>query len=295
MKIGLSLHRLHRFGFDPSAYVAIARRAEQLGFESLWVGDHLAFPETLPLTYPYTLDGRGPQEAGMPWLDPWITLTYLAAATERLRLGTDIYILPLRSPFVTAKAVSTLDILSKGRVTLGVGVGWCEPEFEAVGQDFHNRGRRCDELIDAIRALWTQDVVTFRGAHYAFDAVKFEPKPVQKPTPPIHYGGNSPVALRRIAERCDGWICAPESFETVQGCMTTLGELRKKAGRAHLPFEVTKSFVWPVSPDEIRRHQDIGVERFIMSPWRGPSGAIPLDQALDEMDQMAAGFGLASA
>jgi probable F420-dependent oxidoreductase len=289
MKVGLSIHRLHLFGYDPAAYTAIARQAEALGFDSLWIGDHLTFPTELPPTYPYSADGRGPHEPALPWLDPLITLTYLAAATERLRLATDVYILPLRNPFVTAKAVATLDILSRGRVTLGVGVGWLEPEYAAVGMDFHNRGRRCDELVDALKALWTQDTITFRGRHYAFGPVKFEPKPVQKPHPPIHYGGISTAALRRAAERCDGWIGVPQPWEDLAASLKQLRALRRRAGRDHLPFEVTSGLAAPLTIDNLRRAEDLGVDRVSLPLWMDPTGHVPLDRALAELERFADG------
>jgi probable F420-dependent oxidoreductase len=286
MKVGLGIHRLHHFGFDASAYAEIARTAERAGFESLWMGDHLTFPTILP-PHPYAKSGVGHQQTDTPWFDPWITLTYLAAVTKRIKLGTDVYVLPLRDPFVTAKAVGTLDLLSKGRVILGVGVGWCKPEFAAVDQEFHNRGRRCDELIDAIKVLWTDDVAEYHGEHYNFGPVKFEPKPVQRPHPPIHYGGISPAALKRAAERCDGWIEAPQSLDELKACLNTIWELRRRAGRDHLPFEVTKGLVWPFSRDDLLRYQDLGIDRITTSPWStAVTGQIALPDALDAIERV---------
>jgi probable F420-dependent oxidoreductase len=295
MKVGLGIHRLQQFGFDPAAYAAIAQTAERAGFESLWMGDHLAFPETLP-PHPYASSGAGYQEPHTPWLDPWITLTYLAAVTERIRLGTDVYILPLRNPFVTAKSLATLDILSRGRVILGVGVGWCEPEFAAVGENFRNRGRRCDELIDAIKMLWTDSVARYEGAHYDFGPVVFEPKPLQRPHPPIHYGGISQPALKRAAERCDGWIGAPQSFDELRACIEQLRELRKRAGRDHLPFEVTNGIGRPSDRDELRRYADIGVDRVTVSPWAQATANAPpvtLPEARASIEEFGQEFALA--
>jgi probable F420-dependent oxidoreductase len=287
MKIGLSIHRLHRFGYDPAAYATIARKAEEVGFDSLWMGDHLVFPATLPPTYPYSPDGRGPHEPSLPWLDPLVTLTYLAAATERLRLATDVYILPLRDPFVTAKAVATLDILSRGRVTLGVGVGWLEPEYVAVGRDFHNRGRRCDELVEALKALWTQETIRFRGRYYDFGPVKFEPKPVQKPHPPIHYGGISPAALRRAAEECDGWIGVPQPWEDLAASLDQIRALRRRSGRDHLPFEVTAGPPGPPTLENLRRCEALGIHRVTVGPWMNPAARVTVQRACEEMERFA--------
>lgn len=296
MKVGLSIHRLQHFGFDPEAYTAIARAAEQAGFDSLWMGDHLAFPEALP-PHPYAASGIGHQRPDTPWLDPWVTLTYLAAATTRIKLATDVYVLPLRSPFVTAKAVATLDLLSRGRVIFGVGVGWCEPEFAAVGEAFHNRGRRCDELIEAIRILWTEETAEFHGDYYDFEPVKFEPKPLQSPHPPIHYGGISPAALKRAAERCDGWIEAPQSFDDLKACVERIRELRKAAGRDHLPFEITKGLAWPFDHGDLARYAEIGVTRITTSPWNETDGSgrqTSLAAALEAIGRAGAELRLAS-
>jgi probable F420-dependent oxidoreductase len=289
MKFGLGLHRLHAFGFDPSGYARIAKKAEEVGFESLWVGDHLVFPEVLPPTYPYAESGTGPaQTARVPWLDPLITLTYLAAATERIRLGTDVYILPLRDPFVTAKAIATLDIMSKGRVIFGVGLGWLKEEFDAAGQEFHNRGQRCDEILEIITALWTQGVVEFSGQHYAFGPVNFEPKPMQRPYPPIHRGGISRAAIQWAGERCDGWMGVQwEGWEKLESYIQQLREVRVRAGRDMLPFEVSAGMP-SLTASDVRRFEDLGVARL---KWGGSfhvaDQRLSVDDALDQIEQFA--------
>jgi probable F420-dependent oxidoreductase len=292
MKVGLSFHRPHLLGPDPAVYAAVARWAERLGYESVWVCDHLVLPETVPDTYPYAEGGLGSLQGDFPVLDPMITLTYLAAATETILLGTDIYILPLRDVFVSAKAVATLDILSTGRTLFGVGVGWCGPEFAAAGLDFHNRGRRCDELIDAIKLLWTEATIDFRGTYYSFGPVKFEPKPVQRPHPPIHYGGNSAAALRRAAERCDGWISAPQSLEAMAAAVSSLRDLRCRFERDHLPFEVTRAITVDSTREDLLRLEELGVDRVTVNPWREAAEPIPLGDALGQMERMAKTLGL---
>ena len=178
--------------------------------------------------------------------------------------------------------------MSGGRTILGIGVGWCGPEFDAVGPDFKSRGRRCDELIDAIKALWTQDTIRFQGAHYDFGPVKFEPKPLRKPHPPIYYGGNSPAAIARTAARCDGWICAPATFDEIKDYLKTIGELRRRAERDHLPFEETRGLGWPLDKSEVARHAEIGIDRLIMNPWIGPAGGVSFDEAMAEIEDTAA-------
>ena len=287
MKIGLAL-RFALLGVESSVYADVAGRAEALGFESFWVADHLVLPGMLARDYPYGGTGRGPIDEEMAYLDPWITLTFLGAVTKHVRLGTNVFLLPLRNPFVTAKAVATADVISGGRTILGVGVGWLESEYEAVGETFSNRGRRCDELIEAIKALWTESTVDFSGEHYAFSNVKFAPKPVRKPHPPIYCGGNSPLALRRAATRCDGWLAPPDtSIEDFQRCVNTLADLRSAAGRDHLPFALTRSYFGRIEIDEIRATAAAGADRLIIMPWKQSSGLIPIEAVLEEFQRIA--------
>ncbi len=287
LKVGLNLHRLHFFGRDPDAYTAVARKAEELGFESLWVGDHLAFPEEIPPTYPYSPDGRGPHRPDLPWYDAFVSLTHLAAATKNLRLGTDVYILPLRHPFVTARSVATLDLLSRGRVTLGIGVGWLETEFEATGEAFRNRGRRTDEMVQIMRRLWTEDTVEHHGEFYDFAPVKFEPKPDQKPVP-IVVGGNSQGALRRAARLCDGWVGVSAALDDIPGTIRRLHEMRAEYGREETPFEITLS---PPAPtvEQYRRFYEMGVDRVSATPWPWPEPGpdFTLEEALGSMERFA--------
>src|SRR5437870_1395457 len=214
MKFGMAL-----FGISPRHYAEAARVAEENGFESVWIPEHLVFPADMPSTYPYAESGLPAVNPATALYDPWVVLGYLAHATQSIRLGTEVFILPLRHPIATARSVVTVDRLSGGRVTVGVGVGWLEPEFEVVGQSFSDRGRRTDEIVPLLRRLWTEDTVAHEGEHFGFGPVKFEPKPVQKPCPPIEIGGTSPPALRRAGRLGDGWI------ET--GCRD-LGELEAK-------------------------------------------------------------------
>ncbi len=183
----------------------VAVRAEALGFESVWVAEHLVFPAEIKSRYPYAKEGVPPINPATPLLDPLMVLMQVAARTQRIRLGTNVYILPLRHPIAVARMVTTLDVLSGGRVSFGVGLGWLEEEFTAVGIDFATRAGRGREAIRALRALWTEKVVAFHGKYVAFEAVCFEPKPVQRPHPPILVGGESEAALRRAAALGDGW------------------------------------------------------------------------------------------
>src|SRR4051812_39915539 len=169
----------------PQHAANIARTLDDVGFESLWVPEHLFFPTEVPPAYPYTPSGTTPSDTRRPLYDPWIEFAFVAAVTERIRFGTSIYILPLRHPLATARSLVTLDAFSAGRVTLGVGVGWLETEFKWTGQSFRDRGARTDEIIPLLRRLWSDEVVEHHGTHYDFGPVAFEPKPVQRPSIPI--------------------------------------------------------------------------------------------------------------
>ncbi|MGH7899590.1 MAG: TIGR03619 family F420-dependent LLM class oxidoreductase, partial [Candidatus Binatia bacterium] len=187
--------------------VRLARRAETRGVDSVWVSDHLVAPLAVGSVYPY--DKRPdpkPGEMGVieEFYEPLTTLAYLAGATQRIRLGVSVYVMPYRNPVVTAKMVATLDALSGGRLIFGVGVGWLREEFAALGQDARRRGRITDEYLEVCRRLWRDDVAEFAGEHYAMPAVRTGPKPPQRPWPPIWVGGNSRAARERAVELGDG-------------------------------------------------------------------------------------------
>lgn len=259
MKFGASL-----VGVRPADLAGVACALEEAGFESLWVPEHIFFPVGSRSAYPYATPGRRLADANTPFADPWIQLAYAAAVTRHIRLATCIYILPLRHPFGTARAVQTLDCLSGGRVTLGVGVGWLEEEFTWSGQSFLDRGPRTNEIISVLRALWRDDVVEHHGDYYDFGPLKFEPKPVQQPIP-ILAGGTSTPALRRAGQLADGWIdIGSQRIQDIQAKLERLTEFRQAAGRAHEPFEITVTGRWDL--DAIRRAADIGVTRVIASP-----------------------------
>lgn len=189
MKFGTSI-----MGVSLRALPQVAAGYEANGFESIWLPEHLVFPAEMPPTYPYSGTGYPPVTPDTPSYDPWVMLSYLAAGTERIRLATNIYILPLRHPLQTARSVVTVDRVSGGRVTLGIGVGWLEDEFDYLGLGFADRGRRTDAAIGAIRRLWSEDVIDVHDEYYEFGPVKFNPKPLQKPSIPIEVGGVSAPA-----------------------------------------------------------------------------------------------------
>jgi len=188
----------------PEDLEALVRRGEALGFASVMIADHIVFPSVVTSKYPYTVSGVFPGQGDA--LEQLALMAFIAGKTERLRLVTSVMILPYRNPVATAKTLATIDVLSRGRVTVGVGVGWLREEFEALGAaDFDRRGAVSDEYLRIFKALWTESPVSFAGEFYRFEDVRCLPEPVQKPHPPIWIGGHSKAALRRVARLGDGW------------------------------------------------------------------------------------------
>lgn len=260
MKFGVHLAQV-----NPKAFVDVAIEADRLGYESVWMAEHLVLPVDMGGS-PYPGSDHPPIPPELPVFDAWNYLSFISARTERVRLGTHVYNLALRHPFVSARAIQTLDIVSGGRVEIGVGAGWLASEYEAAGVDFAGRGRRLDEAIEVCRRLWTEETVEHHGEFFDFEPVKFEPKPAQRPHPPIVVGGDSKAALRRAARLGDGWAPMVQTPETLPEALAELERLRNDAGRADEPFEVTITARNP-STDEIDAYADAGVDRLIVSPW----------------------------
>ena len=190
----------------PETLGRIARAGEELGYDALFTGDHILVPKNIASPYPYTEGGEFPGSPSGEAMEQLTLLAFLAGQTSRIRLVTSVIIVPHRNPLVAAKALATLDVLSRGRLVVGVGVGWMREEFEALGlPPFEERGAVTDEYIRAFKELWTSDDPHFEGRYVSFDNISFLPKPVQKPHPPIWVGGESRPALRRTAELADGW------------------------------------------------------------------------------------------
>jgi probable F420-dependent oxidoreductase len=261
MKAGLMFANRQQFS-RPELFSQLARDAEELGFESIWTVEHVVVP--VPHTpYPGTADGRmrGGDDAPIP--DPLIPLAYAAALTTKLKLATGIVILPQRNPVYLAKEIATLDVLSHGRVILGIGSGWMKEEFKAVGIDFHERGARTDESIQAIRALWHDTPASFDGKHFKFGPAISSPKPVQKGGVPIHVGGHSAAAARRAGRFGNGFF--PNVDVAKYRELTRLmREAAKKAGRN--PEEIELTAMTGPEPDKVKAYLDAGATRIVFDP-----------------------------
>lgn len=230
MKLGLFLPTLGPPEILRDLLVAGVTAAEEAGFHSLWFGEHVVLVDRPASRYPYSADGKLPFLEGAGLLEPFGAIMFAAALTKRIRLGTGICLVPQRSPIYTAKQVADCDVLSGGRLDFGVGIGWLREEFEALGVDFEDRAHRCREYLDAMVSLWTEEVSQHDGRLLKIPPVRMDPKPIQKPYPPIVFGGESDNALRRVGDLGQGWFgfnllpeAAGERIEALSGILSRRG------------------------------------------------------------------------
>ena len=261
MDVGVAIPFSHR---TPVDYIAdAARHLEDAGFASIWAPEHVLFFPEYASSYPYSQDGKIP---GNPngILDPFTALTYVAAHTSRIRLGTGICLVPQRQPVYTAKMVADLDYLSGGRFEFGVGIGWLREEFENLQMSFRARASRCAEYIDAMKALWTQEVSSFDGPTIQLSPCYLNPKPVQKPHPPILFGGESDAAVHRVVTQGDGWYAYNLDPDAARTAFAGLDVKLREAGRD--PASVRR-YVGVgglrISPDIARAYADAGVDQIV--------------------------------
>ncbi|MFJ3276059.1 LLM class F420-dependent oxidoreductase [Streptomyces sp. NPDC086776] len=219
-------------GARPEVIRAVATAAEKHGFARLWCGEHVVLVDAPASRYPYSEDGRIAVPADADWLDPLLALTFAAAVTSRIELGSGVLLLPEHNPVLVAKQAATLDVLSAGRFSLGVGVGWSAEEFAALGVPFAERGRRTEEYLAAMRALWAEDPASFTGEFTRFDAIRVNPKPLRGGRLPVVVGGNSDAALRRAATLADGWYGFDVAASDVPVCVAVLADECARHGRA---------------------------------------------------------------
>ncbi len=244
----------------PELLAAIGREAEERGFSGLWVGEHVVLFEEYASSYPYAEDGRIPAPSGTGLLEPLNTLSFLAAHTSTVRLGTAMVLLPQRNPVYTAKEVATLDWLSDGRVDFGIGVGWLEEEFRAVNVPWPQRGRRTDEYLEVLQSLWTDDTSQFEGEFYSLNPCQMYPKPVQSPVP-IHIGGESDAALARVARAGHGWHTFNRAPEDLAEPLARLDGLLAEHGRSRAEVTITVCpYFQPLDADVAARYAEAGAD-----------------------------------
>jgi probable F420-dependent oxidoreductase len=245
----------------PEATVRLARLAEELGYRSWWAGEHVVLPSPRV--------AASPMEPTDPILDPLVHLTYVAAVTRRLELGTGIVILPQRNPLVLAKQVASLDVLSGGRVLLGVGAGYLEPEMTAVGVPMAGRGRRTDEYLDAMTSLWLDPLPSYDGQYVTFANIDAHPRPARPGGPRIVIGGHSPAAYRRAVARGHGWFgngTAADLVSHLSGLAAAAAETERPARLGRLEIAYMPLGPVEVTADEARRYAELGVDRLVVYP-----------------------------
>jgi len=295
MKFGMFLPSFGPMATGPGVVdtlLTITQKAEALGFDSLWVPDHVVLPTTIKSRYPYNYTGRFPIPSEASFLEPLSVLGYLAGVTQRVRLGTWVLVLPHRNPIVTAKMFATLDVLSRGRIILGAGIGWMEEEITLLGAPFKKRGALSDEYLRVMKELWTNPDPQFEGQFCRFSGIKCEPKPVQQPFP-VWIGGHSARAMRRVVEFGAGWVAASRSFAAFQESCEALKAAAARAGRDVKSIEVMIGPAYVNSVDtfieEMKKYQDLGYNSFFapLPFWSGE-----LNGVLRLMDEFAQKVGM---
>jgi len=304
-----------RFGLDvgvygplatPDTILSLARHAEEIGFESVWLADHVAFPAAFKSPYPYSAGGDFPTELSQPLMEPIATMGVLAGATRRLKIGTAVLVMPYRNPLLTARMLVTLDQFSGGRIILGAGVGWLAEEYQALDAvDFARRGKATDEYLEIFKAVCAGGKVGYRGETYGFDPVHAVPGSVQRPHPPILVGGLSDPALRRVARLGDGWLAVTVGTAALPERLARLRGFCGDAGRRFEELSLTyKMFLNIGAPkrsrfdarepgsgtaaeivDDLKAIFDLGFERVIVR-YRGGSAAEQQAQIARFVDEL---------
>ncbi|CRZ13741.1 TIGR03619 family F420-dependent LLM class oxidoreductase [Mycolicibacterium neworleansense] len=253
---------------DTREAVEVARAADDLGYDGMGIPDHVVNLETLRTPYPYTKDGKRRWEAFTDWPDPWVMIGALALVTTRLKFVTTVYLPAMRDPYSAAKAIGTAAYLAEGRLELGIGVGWCEEEFDLLGQQFARRGKRTDEMLALMKKLWEPGWTEFSGEFYTAPRLEMEPTP---PPIPIYVGGLSDIALRRAA-RHDGWIGDLISTEAALQRVDRLRDLRAENGLTMDDFTIITPLTDAFTPEHYARAEAGGIQGIITMPWMFYSG-----------------------
>ena len=242
------------------------KRAEDMGLDSIWMGEHVVLFDTLTFGYPGSKDGRVPVPEGGGMLDVTATFGFLAAVTTKVRFGTGVALVPQRNPLYTAKEICTLDWLTNGRIDFGIGVGWNKEEVEACGYRWEDRGARCDEFLEVMRRLWTEPVVDFAGKWLQFETCRLDPKPIQKPHVPIIVGGYADAALRRAVRFGAGWYGFNRDPAATGEMLRRLDAAFEEAGGKRGPdFEIIITPPAAMSIDAMQEYAELGVDRLVVN------------------------------
>jgi len=265
MKFGIVPINLREFT-DPEMLMPFVQRAEALGYESVWTAEHVIIPKQYDSVYPYNPDGKLPFKSDAPIIDPLVALTFIAAATKKLRLGTGVNILPQMSPLYLAKWVSSIDHLSQGRLMLGLGIGWLREEFAAIGVPFERRGKRSNEYLEALKAVWTSEEVNYQGEFINWQGFSMRPKPAQPGGVPLVIGGISQPAIRRTVKYGDGWYVIGKDPDDYRTHMQALAEECERQGRDINELEITA--YWNYYTERLESlgvYEELGVHRLLVN------------------------------
>jgi probable F420-dependent oxidoreductase len=259
---------LHALGIGPGAdravVDAVAKAADDHGFATLWAGEHVVMVDDSASEYPYSDDGKIAVPAVADWLDPLICLSFAAAATTRIDIATGVLLLPEHNPVHVAKQAASLDRLSNGRLTLGIGIGWSREEFDALGVPFAHRAKRTAEYVAAIRTLWRDDIASFSGSFIDFDAIRVNPKPVRDRRIPIVLGGNSDAALRRVVGWGDGWYGFNlDGVAAVADRVELISQLCRDAGRDRAELRLAVALTQP-RPEDVSALAELGIDELVI-------------------------------
>jgi probable F420-dependent oxidoreductase len=248
----------------PENIVATATFAQDLGFHSVWVTDHVALPERVDSWYPYRSHGRWDYRSDTYWIDPLLSLQWAAAAAPLLKIGTSILVVPLRHPLLLAKQLASLDVLTGGRFTLGAGAGWMKEEFDLMGQSYTNRGKRLLEMVALMRRCWSGETVAFTGEFYEVSGFKMYPTPLRRDIPVI-WGGHSDAAIRRCARTGDGWHPTQITLDQLRDGLATLRQYCVEFGRdvSSIPVVARPGNTYPVNAESHARHLELGVAHLV--------------------------------
>lgn len=251
-------------GAERAVIDAVAKAADHHGFATLWAGEHVVMVDDSVSTYPYAEDGKIAVPAAADWLDPLICLSFAAAATTRIGIATGVLLLPEHNPVHVAKQAASLDRLSNGRFTLGIGIGWSREEFDALGVPFGHRAKRTAEYVAAIRTLWRDDIASFSGSFVDFDAIRVNPKPVRDRRLPIVLGGNSDAALRRVVGWGDGWYGFNlDGVAAVADRVELIGRLCRAAGRDRAELSLAVALTQP-QPADVSALAELGIDELVI-------------------------------
>ena len=265
MKFGIVPINVDVFA-EPDMLVPFVQRAEALGYESVWTAEHVIIPKQYSSVYPYNPSGKVPFRSDAAIIDPLIALTYVAASTKRLRLGTGVNILPQMSPLYLAKWASSIDYLSQGRLMLGVGVGWLKEEFEAIGVPFAHRGKRADEYLQALKQVWTGEEVNYHGEFLNWKGFMMRPRPAQPGGIPLVIGGVTPAAIRRLVRYGDGWYVIGKDLDDYRAHMRAFHDECQRQGRNPSEIEITAYWnYYGEGRESLAVYKELGVHRLLVN------------------------------